>query len=266
MAENSFEKLCKFYVAMTRAKNAIHIFLPKISDPSPKNMEGKRNFAYLLRGVFPIEERGGARVECSALNNPNWTKETKSAAPAADENPPGLKIFADEGAAESMLFEFDFLSRNTANLTGLAAHSIFENLSPETPPDEAAKKAGHLYSGCPENLKEALAEVKKSLENPQIKKIFECGDFFAELPYAVEIGGRLETGRIDRVNFYENRARAEIIDFKTDAASPGELIARHSAQLGRYAAALSKITGIARENIGLKILSTHNRAIVEVKA
>ena len=149
-------------------------------------------------------------------------------------------------------------------MTGLAAHSIFENLNGKKSLEEAALAAKNQYLDCPENFKDALELVKKSLENAEIKKIFECEDFCAELPYCILNGDDTECGRIDRVNFFENRTRAEIIDFKTDDASESELISRHSAQLKRYALALSKSSGIPIEKIGLKILSARNAKLVKV--
>ena len=280
--EESFEKLCKFYVALTRAKSAIHIILPKVKIDTVKKSAGKRNFAYLLRDVFHADKtelcEGAA---CSDLNNPRWMdygEEHKAPPPEAECNAGEAKPEEPQADAENFSrepqalpqlqkteFSFDFLNRGTANLTGLAAHSIFENLGAKTTLQEAAKRAKILYADCPENFGAAAELVEKSLENPQIKEVFACADFAAELPYAIFENGETHAGRMDRVNFFDGRKKAEIIDFKTDAATPGQLIARHSEQLRRYARALSKMSGIQPENIELKILSTHNRELIDVK-
>ena len=284
--EESFENLCKFYVALTRAKSAIHIILPKVNIGTVKNSAGKRNFAYLLRDVFNADKAEVCEgATCSDLNNPNWLgggkkekEEPKAPQPEAEadaqeakpEEPQAAENFSHGPQALPPLqkdeFSFDFINRATANLTGLAAHSIFENLNAKTTLQEAAAKAKILYADCPENFAAAMELVEHSLENPQIKEVFACADFAAELPYAIWENGEAHAGRIDRVNFFDGRKRAEIVDFKTDAATPAQLLERHSEQLRRYARALSKMSGIPPENIALKILSTHNRRLMEVRA
>lgn len=259
----NFEKLCKLYVALTRAKRAIHIILNK-NKTEPKS-EGNGNFEHFLGKYFGIYEKGkDLRGLKTDLSDEAWIEDfpkKENLSEIEKSEAPKEEYETKYGQIE---FEFDFLNRNSANLTGLAAHSIFENLNGKKSLEEAALAAKNQYLDCPENFKDALELVKKSLENAEIKKIFECEDFCAELPYCILNGDDAECGRIDRVNFFENRTRAEIIDFKTDDASESELISRHSAQLKRYAHALSKSSGIPLEKIGLKILSARNAKLVKV--
>lgn len=259
----NFEKLCKFYVALTRAKRAIHIILNK--NKTETKSEGNGNFEHFLAKYFGIYEKGkDLRGLKTDLSDEAWIEDSpkkENLSEIEKSETPKEKYETKYGQIE---FEFDFLNRNSANLTGLAAHSIFENLNGKKSLEEAALAAKNQYLDCPENFKDALELVKKSLENAKIKKIFECEDFCAELPYCILNGDDTECGRIDRVNFFENRTRAEIIDFKTDDASESELISRHSAQLKRYALALSKSSGIPIEKIGLKILSARNAKLVKV--
>lgn len=259
----NFEKLCKFYVALTRAKRAIHIILNK--NKSESKSEGNGNFEHFLAKYFGVYEKGKDLSQIKTdLSDESWIDDFKEEKNNAESEQFEIAHENDEGEYPQTEFEFDFLSRNSANLTGLAAHSIFESLNGKRTIEEAALDAKTQYLNCPENFDAALSLVKKSLENPEIKKVFEREDFYAELPYAILIGNETECGRIDRVNFFENRSRAEIIDFKTDAASESELKTRHSAQLKRYALALSKSSGIPLEKIGLKILSTHNAKLIEI--
>lgn len=259
----NFERLCKFYVALTRAKRAIHIILNK--NKTETKSEGNGNFEHLLAKYFGIYEKGkDLRGLKTDLSDEAWIEDfpkKENLSEIEKSEAPKEEYETKYGQIE---FEFDFLNRNSANLTGLAAHSIFENLNGKTSLEEAALAAKSQYLNHSENFESALSCIKKSLENPEIKKVFECEDFYAELPYAILTGGETECGRIDRVNFFDNRSRAEIIDFKTDAASEDELRSRHSAQLERYALALSKSSGIPLENIGLKILSTCNASLIKI--
>lgn len=257
--EGSGESLCKFYVALTRAKRAIHMILPQTD--AKKDYSGKRNFAYLLEDILKCESQ--SEIFITPDSDAHWADEFGE---SKQEFIPAKKIQIkkpNQIPPEEIDCPEIPLETKSATALGLAAHSILENLDPENLNVEfASNRAKRLYADFPEEFSAAQKMVSKALENSQIAEILSCKNYWAEYPFHMLENSSLQSGRFDRVNFRGNKA--EIIDFKSDKNS-AELEMRYAKQLQGYRRALANLTDIAPENISLKIVSLSDSKVIEIK-
>ena len=253
--ENAFESLCLYYVAFTRAKKAMHIILKNRKTEVAAN---SKNFAALFADIFGTPDENVKIIAGSAdyLNTGKIGKiedarksQIKTLPIAIPENVLGENLNSNPSFSNS----FD------AKILGNAIHSILEKLAEFDCDISAAKTAiTHLYANDSTLLDEAEKLVENALKNPDVRKVFECENYWSEKSYSAIIDSELQNGRFDRVNFHPEENRAEIIDFKTHSDADN---AAHQQQLMRYKRALQKICNI--ENVSLKILSVADAKIID---
>ncbi len=262
--ERAYDSLCRFYVALTRAKRAMHLILPREPASKPASRGG---FAAMLSDIFDIPERKPGDAPATLFGDASWAGDFP-------ERPPEPRRDGGESFGSPQIPEYECgpaeppagARDESSAQTGLALHSIFERLGPESPSLECAAEAARpMYADFPDEFDEAFDMAKRCMENPAISEVFKCRNFWAEKPYAVFKNGALECGRFDRVNFPTQGGCAEIVDFKSDDAPAGELAARYAPQLARYASALEILSGIAPEKISLKIVAARRAEIVPVR-
>jgi ATP-dependent helicase/nuclease subunit A len=253
--ESAFEALCLYYVALTRAKKSMH-FIIKSRKTAPAENSG--DFARLFSDVFTVESQEIRLLE----GDPKWLASfpVREIARGNDSICPALFFMEPaKELAENSAPEIDLAKTNSQKLLGSCIHSIFEKLTATGCDAHAAREnVSYLYPNDSPMLDDAENLVEKALRNVEVRKIFEHADYWAEKPYSLIVNSKLQIGRFDRVNFYPEGNRAEIIDFKTRSDTDND---GHKEQLLRYSDALRKITGI--ENIALKILSVADGKIID---
>jgi len=255
--EKLYESICKYYVAATRAKNALYIFA---NTPS-KNSTASGDFRNLLFSSSSLESFKEGR------GNSDWHKEFSS---KEDKEILEDLFIGKINAVKNFEFikasrnyiplekKFDSEASNESLNLGKKVHEIFEKIE---------------FKNDFKHEKTFVHDlVAKSLEVPEVAKIFTFKPnmtVWREKNFDVIINESLLSGIFDRVNIYKdengNILNAIIIDFKTDSICDEKtLIEKHAHQLHLYKNALSKILNLESAKIATKILSVRDKKLIEI--
>lgn len=270
--ENVYEQLCLLYVALTRAKEALYLVGEGKVTAGESVCPQHVLRAALLDGA--VAAGLDADIEAKAVFGdmewfdrirlrpvvksvpPSWNfrfgksadREEASQVPSGlDGNPPALR---------------DLLSpaRRTSRRAGNRVHALFARIR-------------HADDPVPADGAEA-DEVRACLSVPEIRGLFPAdGEVrtWCERAFQVAVGGRWIRGVFDRVVIRVDAAgkpvRAVLVDFKTDAAVPGDeprLAAKHLHQMEAYREALAVLLDLDRSRIEGCLVSVPLRAVVPV--
>jgi ATP-dependent exoDNAse (exonuclease V) beta subunit len=236
-ADNAYEAMCLLYVAITRAKYALEIFVPK----APESANALSPVAAIHRAIAPRDEDTGDW----SIGDPAWFEHIVT--PVAI----GMSVpsVADWGrfrrithldlirpSATGGLLRGTPLSRPAADF-GAAIHKAFAAIDWIDSPTAADIRMED------EVVREALT---RCLESPDIAKWFQRENVddivWRERAFDVLLDGKWVSGVFDRVVI--RSAGAMLIEFKTDNAPPERVLERHRPQLELYRAALAKLLGL----------------------
>lgn len=251
-ADQRYEAMCLLYVALTRSKRGLYVYLeaePPSRLKKKAEAEGWRSPANLIRQTAGGDFQDG---------DPNWTenvgprelRESKSLPQLASAVP--LRSRSTPSAAKGKI-----TGGKTGRKIGNEVHALFE-------------KIGWLESGeIPDQpLSQAGKIVEDALKVPALHAVFENqgGQLYREQQVELIIDEKWMTGIVDRMHIFregEQVTRIELIDFKTDAVTEDELVARYSGQLKSYRRALAQVFEVEEEKITCVMLSTHLAALIE---
>jgi ATP-dependent exoDNAse (exonuclease V) beta subunit len=259
-AVQRYEAFCVLYVALTRAKRGIYVFL----SPSPstrKEAPWASQSEWLARScgsdrsvgiAFEEGDPGGIKSVLKLGKEPKPTKPAplgKAVPRRARRTPSGDEMHkpGSGGSAGGRRF-------------GSEVHAAFE-------------KVGWIEDGLDGLGGGAAADlVRECLEVGQIRDCFTRRDGFeaqGEVPVETILGGTWMSGVIDRLHIRRDSdgevVALEVIDFKTDAVDEAEeLLQRYSGQLQSYRDALSGIFGLPEDAIRCMLLWTRDKVLVEV--
>jgi ATP-dependent helicase/nuclease subunit A len=292
-AEAAYEELCKFYVALTRAKHANYVIAEPRSDQSKSN-----NFVKLLHetldGVSPRETRefGGVAAELiyqsrTAASDPRWFEQARSESSANPGNetpaaPPPITAAGRQrpvrrtpsGSETSIVTARQLFSSGGrfARAYGTLVHALFEQVEWIDELDDTVLAARWSAVPCPDPSLRARAEdeVRRCLAAQDCRALLcrhspksEC---WREKRFEIVLNGEWLSGTFDRVSIEPDWAT--IIDFKTDKTDTDEAFAARVAgyrpQLETYREVLSRMTGLSRDRIACRLLFTHRTAVVEI--
>jgi len=243
--EQRYEAMCLLYVALTRAKRGLHVFLP--APPKKGWDEGHASAAnWLMRSLGGGEDgvlwQSGDRgwideldpreapppVVAQALGEarPRRARATPSGAKA--------KVAGGGGSAGGRVY-------------GNAIHAAFERVGwvdeeqPGLEDDEAGRRVAEL------------------LRSPEVRAGFERGgraiELFREQPVEAIVDGKWLSGIIDRLHVIDGGAEVEVIDFKSDAVEEAaELVERYASQMEAYRGVIAGVYPRAR--VRCRLLST----------
>jgi ATP-dependent helicase/nuclease subunit A len=266
-AEACYEQLCKFYVALTRAKRGMYLIL----DRPPKSPTSK-NFPLLLDdtlGGEPVElQLGDLAVEqVSAFGPRDWftafptgvasevTVPDALALPRIDPGAlsPRHRRRTPSSAQPRALAAAQLFARSGAagRDFGNAVHALFESIEWLADPfDEAGLRKRWESLHAPEA---AIAEVLACLRAPSLRDLFAPSEAhcWRERRFEIVLDGDWLSGAFDRVLLLSDSAR--IIDFKTDRIPKPEA---YAAQLAIYRRALAKLTGFPESVITCELVFT----------
>ena len=299
-ADSCYEALCKFYVALTRAKRGLYC----ITDPPPKKST-TTNFVTLLNQSLgkndpaetTIGDLSGDLIWSSG--DPKWhsSSKTQSAksvksvverplAPAPIRStrqrpqrrtPSGSEIHevtADQLFSRSGTHARDF---------GTAVHAIFEQIEWLGADDDPAALYANWEEAAsvPEALREDVCnEVRAALKSSEVRAALARPSADArcwnERPFEVILAKSSEvlakgegdwlSGTFDRVVIESNKAT--ILDFKTDRVETPEDITKktvgYRSQLETYRKVLARMTDLPDEAITCQLLFTKPRQIITV--
>lgn len=276
-AEAAYEKLCVFYVALTRAKRGLYLITEEVKESS-KSL----NFPRLLK-----ETLGEARTAvmigerswpgCFAAGDGSWFEALPRVDKAVVEQdvPPTLgegtperarrrRALTPSGEKSGMVAGralFDEASAGAADF-GRAVHQVLAAVEwGDTPPTCAV---GHVEPT-------ARAQAEACLAMPELAEVFARpvgaarAEVWRERAFEVVLDGAWITGVFDRVVIERDLSgrakRVTVYDFKTDRRGGGEdtirgVAERYRGQLELYGRVAARLTGLAVERVRVEVVLT----------
>ncbi|MBN8711625.1 MAG: UvrD-helicase domain-containing protein [Verrucomicrobia bacterium] len=247
VAEDCYENLCLYYVALTRAKRGLYLLTT-----AQKDSTTSRDFNRLLHLTFPRE--AGRYV----VGNEGWHVGGRSGqtapveppitfVPSASATRPTRPAFRPSDAHARVLPGKAILAARAAADLGVEIHAALAEIEwlPGPSPD--------LDSLSPE----AAKILRSFLEQPETAVHFQKPPGHAVLwrEKAFDIvlpDKRRVTGVFDRA--VVQAGRALLLDFKTDAADPADLDQRHGGQLAIYRECLAALTGLPASAVEARLV------------
>ena len=283
-AEASYEQLCKFYVALTRARYANYL----IALPRKKN-SSSNNFIKLLDETLGNENDGptetlgnssyhvGFETDLPTTQEKWWETLNKKEQPQELQKESPLPSMAkrvrparrtpsrhseDEDQTAQLFSRHDTAAREL----GTATHALFQkidwNLASPTDSDHAEATAQISLVLKDKNCHAALA--KPSLQDGQTASLWR------EQNFEVLLDGHWTSGIIDRAHIIRDQEgsplSAHIIDYKTDFVSNEEearlRAQKYQSQLETYRKATALLLGLPKESVTTELLFTRVPVLV----
>jgi len=288
-ADSAYEELCKFYVALTRAKHANYIIAKPLSEKSKSE-----NFVKLLgltlgvENELPEREFGGVKAEVifesnTKATNPRWfdlPRKVENPVEAAQPEPVTVSgrqrpvRRTPSGSETSIVTAKQLFSRSGrfARAYGTLVHAMFEQI--EWLDEMSDVELNRLWTAVPcvdESLRvRALEEVRRCLGAPAARTALNRPSpqaiCWREKRFEILLKGEWLSGTFDRVII--EPYRATILDFKTDKVETDEAFHDRAdgyrPQLQTYREVLARMTGLAPAAIQCRLLFTHRREVVDV--
>ena len=290
-AEAAYEELCKFYVALTRAKHANYL----IATPRGKSATSN-NFIKLLGitlgGDKPIEETFGnvtadiVYASATKATNRRWfeTRQAKAEPAVNIKARPAIIVDAvgrlrptrrtPSGSETSTVTAKQLFSRGGrfARSYGTLVHALFEQIEWLDETDASALAQKWAAVPCLEDALRARAEdeVRRCLESPEVRAVLSRpspeAELWREKRFEILLGTEWLSGTFDRVMIEPHCAT--ILDFKTDKVNtPEDFAARvngYRPQLHTYREVIHRMTGLPHATIHCRLIFTHRREVVDV--
>ena len=251
-----YETLCLWYVALTRAKRGLYVFLPE----EPKSRKDKPAGETFASPANLMRQSTGVAFRKS---DPDWTRGVEGAASTSEAKKPVLPKGVPQRSRTSPSGQKEArqgIHSGGGRQLGNEVHRLFETiawLEPGEMPSMPYSAAGQL--------------VEESLKVPTIHRVFERqeADLYREQGFELIEEGKWMSGVIDRLHVVRKGgvvSAAEIIDFKTDQVdSSGELVERYAGQMHAYRLAVGRVFGLDQSRVACLLLSTHLGEVIEVK-
>ena len=245
-AEDCYENLCVYYVAMTRAKRGLYVLSRRLSERTDC-----RDFNRLMYETYP--ESG------MVLGNSRWHERLRKPAPKIEV--PHIETFSGERrvsqhplrpsqASASSLNAGSFFSETSSLATGSDVHGALAKISwieeglpqfGDLSPDVAVIIANFLETRT----------ARRLLSRPSIPH-----SLWREKAFDVLIDGKWISGVFDRVIIYRNSAgeplHAAIYDFKTNE---GEISLTYARQMNLYRKSLGRLISLPAEKITSSLIA-----------
>jgi ATP-dependent helicase/nuclease subunit A len=245
-AEECYENLCLYYVAMTRARRALYLLSRRLSERSHC-----RDFNRLLHETF----RGRGTMS----GNPAWHEEVKELKPVMES--PRISVLSGERHVG-----LHPLQPSQVNDLPVNAASFFSQTHPQAAGSEvhrALAKISWIDEGLPDfgDLPpNTILIVANFLETETAKRILSRPStphlLWREKAFDVMLDGKWISGVFDRVTIYRNSAgkalRAAIYDFKTNE---GEIAETYAEQMKLYRKSLARLISLPEENISASLIA-----------
>jgi ATP-dependent helicase/nuclease subunit A len=294
LGRERFEDLCTLYVAMTRARHALHLLVPALRLKKDGNLKTNTSSATLLLERLVPDPADRVRAAQAGqilyeIGDARWAETMGVASEAAAEelvslSGPLVRRTKRPLRSFAVITPSSLESGGTVtgrDLLGLGAeegrrygslmHAWFEQVvyidqEGGLPGDALLREiaAREAPAATRQWVEERIAEFRQMLRRPAIAaRLKKAGEahLWRERSFAVRAGDAILRGVFDRVVVFEDdryRPRsATIMDYKTDDVSPGNLeraVERYRPQLGAYRQALSAMLGLPRDAIECQLL------------
>ncbi len=245
--EQRYEALCLLYVALTRVKQGLYVFLPTASKSRGKAAETWSSMANVVRqSVGDYQSSPGEWPQCveaRAVVEEVAMPELGKAVSLRERTTPSSQKGSEAGIASG-----------TGTRVGLEVHRLFESIG---------WLADGEKPGTPQNLAGMI--VDHSLAAPEIRTIFERKEgvtLYREQPFEVMASGKWMSGVIDRMHVGADGVK--IYDFKTDMAGSSEqLREKYQEQMKAYREAMAVILNVPLDSVRSYLVSTHLKNLIE---
>jgi len=272
------DDLCAMYVAMTRAKHALHM----IVEPMKMKKDGSAgkpglSYASILRdalsdadehfdGNQTLFQNGdqGWFIDKAPLEKPLLPKpaEVLRIELQASDQPARSWQRVTPSSHQRTAADLLEIDPNDGRTFGSVIHAWFELIEylPANPPDDQVliAKARPITTNIPSDW---LATFKTMLQKPVVIDALTkpAGEvqLWRERPFAVKINNQLVRGIFDRVTIAPDTV--ELIDYKTDAR-----VDEYRPQLQAYRAALANLLNIAEDTVRTRLLHVNIGQCVDV--
>ncbi len=272
-AAAAYEALCKFYVAMTRAKRAMYLIT------KPVGASASRNFPKLLEqtlgetwadgdsgwfAALGLEKKCDlASQQPERLAEPAAGRMRRLVSRRPSDTKLGARHIAPFGPERSLAADF-----------GTQVHALFETVEWWEETQAAAWIAARRKGGAHET---ALTEALNCLRSEGLVEVFArpggMVEVWRERAFEVVLEGVWLTGVFDRVVVERDTAnrpvRVWVIDFKTDRSRTGEdsatsAVEKHDGQLNLYRRAAAILTGVPMQMVRCTLVLATRRIAMEV--
>jgi ATP-dependent helicase/nuclease subunit A len=235
--QQTYEALCKLYVALTRAKRGMYLYL---TEPSKSADDDKSSYGSWIMNSLQMDSSAGSSHQ---YGQPDWHANVPSQKKPEASVSPELKPGTHKRARTTPSSGKDFINPlgigdGTARLKGIAVHRALESV-------------GWIdESGIPEFSPDISGILAPVFSTPEIRDLFSRKGanikLHREQRIEAVIDGKWMSGVIDRLHIHAHDGTTvnlvEIIDFKTDrVANAAELEERYATQMDSYRAAVSRI-------------------------
>lgn len=243
--EQRYEALCLLYVALTRAKRGLYLFLTK--EPTSRKKEQQ------LEWSSPANLVRLTAGESSQERNEWWKDVPVQENKTEQIIPPlGEAVLVRERMIPSAHHGAGpFRAGGHGVQIGKEVHQLFQSLAWLSPGEKVK---------TPKNLAGML--VDHTLQNAEVRQIFEKrnGELFREQSLEVLLDGKWMSGVIDRMHV--SPERIEIFDFKTDMTeSSVELREKYREQMKAYEKAVGQIYP---QEVVSYLISTHLKTLIKI--
>ena len=284
------EAISLLYVALTRARRALSLWLP------PEKLRDAPSFARILR----LTLGGGAKATLDGtgetmlyeLGDPDLFGDSSTTA-ETPEVPASVRLpivpAGDRAIAPQEAAGARFAAKHRAKRIGTALHAILEDVewSSDEHPPRPGPAVARLPDGSPSIIEAAHQSLTHAWQRAATREIFDrtatlnrlnqLGEAVTALCLSREVAiGECQSegpvmSVIDRLHVGERDGQvvsAEIIDFKTSERTgtdfDEELRDQYTDQLERYRAAVAQLTGLPAKRIAARLVSFPAGRVIEL--
>ncbi|MDQ8189432.1 UvrD-helicase domain-containing protein [Roseibacillus persicicus] len=284
-AEAGYEELCKFYVALTRARYANYLIAP-VQGPKSR----KKNFIKLLEDTLEQEDAPKKSLGDVSFNvayesscphtREDWWKHLQKKEepdeipiieperPTPTPRPRPARRTPSRKADWSNARQLFSRQESSALELGTAVHSLFKQIQWWQPGFELP--AGTDYP------REALQQVEGTLSDPAcqlaLKQPSSPAKVWREQDFEVLLDDHWTSGTFDRVTLHSDSTgkvvAAEVLDFKTDQVETEQdaqdRASKYRDQMDTYRAAAALLFGLPTAQVKTQLLFTRVPCLVEL--
>ncbi|MDB4474473.1 UvrD-helicase domain-containing protein, partial [Opitutaceae bacterium] len=274
VANVGYEALCKLYVALTRAKRALHVVI------EPVGKSRSRNFPKLIDAALGEEwERGDARwFEAESREEEKSGDAAEAVVPLNEERRLVRRVARTPSDGESirMAAREYFKTEGEGGVSrGQAVHHLLAQISwrEEMDDGEIRSVMEHLESEA-----NWIESAFRTATAPALREIFSRGgrrsvELWRERSFEIALEGNWITGVFDRVMVYRSDSgkieAATVVDFKTDAVMTDDDVAkavkRHRSQLEIYRRVVGRLTQLPLEKIDAQLVFTEVLRVIRLR-
>lgn len=290
-SEAGYEQLCKFYVALTRARYANYLIAAPQSEKS-NSMNFIKLLNHTIAGEKVDDELGGVEYEIAyesslATSRKDWWKHLpppKEEEPARELPPvPAMasrlrpprrtpSLHSEEESEPAQLFS---RGSTAAMELGSAVHRLFQKVEWAsaaehnlTPPTNAIEEEANRQVAL--TMKDAAC--RETLDMPALQT-GETVELWREQPFEVVLDGHWTSGIIDRATIIRDSGgqalAAHLLDYKTDRiTSQAEATGRaglYREQMESYRKAVALLLDLPLEQVTASLLFTRLPAVIPLE-